>query len=206
MLWVASHTLAGQRAPGHTFDAVPAGAPPGFELAAMRQDTPGTWMVRREGANGILLHQANPAASGFGLALAPDAPLRNVQASVRLRLTGGTRAGGLVWRYTDAAHYYAAILDLVKAELTLFRVTDGNRIFLESEDDLELDPSAWHALKIVHTESRIDVSLGGIRVFEERDGRAERAPAEGKTGVIAAGASEVWFDDLRIEPQRVRRR
>ena len=172
----------------------------------MRQDTPGTWRVRRDGANGVLVHQAAEGAAGFGLALAPDAPLRDVQASVRLRLAGGARAGGLVWRYADANNYYGAILDLMRAEVVLFRVSAGNRTFLEREDDLELDPDAWHTLKIVHDESRIQVSLGGIRVFEERDRRYDRDTAPGRAGVIAAGAAEVWFDDLRIEPDRDRRR
>ena len=207
VLWAASQTIAGQRPPGHAFDdARPGVLPAGFELAAMRQDTPGQWLVRREGVNGFLVHQADGAATGFALALAPDAAVRDVQASVRLRLTGGTRAGGLVWRYTDAGHYYGAFLDLGKAEITLFRVTDGNRTFLESEDGLELDAGAWHTLKIVHDEARIDVSLGGIRVFGERDRRYDRATGPGRTGVIAAGAAEVWFDDLRIEADRERKR
>jgi hypothetical protein len=207
VLWATSQAAAGQPPRAHTFDDDrPGAAPAGFEFSVMRQEAPGTWLVQRAGANGSLLHRADPAATGFALALAPAGPLRDLQASVRLRLAGGTRAGGLVWRYTDAAHYYAAVLDLVKAEITVFRVTDGHRVFLESEDGLELDTEAWHTLKIVHDESRIGVSLGGIRVFEERDRRSDRATAPGRTGVIAAGGSEVWFDDLRIEPDRDRRR
>jgi hypothetical protein len=205
--WAALQAAAGQLSVLYDFDGDSAPSlPPGFELAAMRQDTPGRWLVRRDGANGALVHEATDKATGFALALAPAAPLRDVQASVRLRLAGGARAGGLVWRYADASNYYGAILDLAKAEVVLFRVTTGNRTFLELEDDLELDTSAWHTLKIVHDESRIQVSLGGIRVFDERDRRYERDTAPGKTGVIAAGAAGVWFDDLRIEPDRERRR
>jgi hypothetical protein len=205
--WAALQPAAGQPPVTHTFDREgPGPLPAGFELAAMRQDTPGTWLVRRDGANGVLVHQSADNASGFALALAPGVPLRDVQTSVRLRLNSGARAGGLVWRYADASNFYGAILDLAQAEVVLFRVTAGNRTFLEREDDLELDPAAWHTLKVVHDESRIQVSLGGIRVFEERDRRSEQDTAPGKTGVIAAGAAEVWFDDLRIEPDRDRRR
>jgi hypothetical protein len=206
VLWAASQAVAGQGPPGHTFDETrPGTLPSGFELAAMRQDAPGRWLVRRDGVNGLLVHQADERAPGFALALAPDPPVRDVQASVRLRLVSGTRAGGLVWRYLDAAHYYGALLDLSDARITLFRVTDGNRTFLESEDGLELDASAWHTLKIVHDEARIDVSLGGIRVFEERDRRYDRTAGPGRTGVIAAGTAEVWFDDLRVAPHQDRR-
>jgi hypothetical protein len=205
--WATLQAAAGQSSVTHTFDREnPGPLPAGFELAAMRQDTPGRWLLERDGANGVLVHKQADTASGFALALAPAAPLRDVQASVRLRLTGGSRAGGLVWRYADADNFYGATLDLARAEVVLFRVTAGNRTFLELEDDLELDPAAWHTLKVVHDESRIQVSLGGIRVFEERDRRSEQDTAPGKTGVIAAGTAEVWFDDLRIEPDRDRRR
>jgi hypothetical protein len=194
-----------QRGQTFTFDADRAGAAPsGFTLAAMRQEAPGAWLVRREGSNGLLAHLADPDAGGFALALAPGVAQPDVVASVRLRLSGGAMAGGLVWRYTDAANFYATLLDLSGRELVLFRVSGGNRVFLESKDDLELDPAAWHTLKIVHDDDDIRVSLGGIRVFEDRDRRGDRRAAAVRTGVIAAGKAEVLFDDLRVEPPRNR--
>ena len=206
LLWTVSQASAGQLPREHSFERDPVGRAPGsFEFAAMRQDAPGRWLIRRDGTNSALVHEADPAAGGYALALAPATPLRDVEVSVRLRLAAGTRAGGLVWRYRDPQHYYAAVLDLVDGGLALFRVTEGNRIFLESEDGLELDANAWHTLKIVHDESRIVVSLGGIRVFEERVRRYDRN-VSGRTGVFAAGGSEAWFDDLRIERERRRRR
>ena len=196
---------ARQRGQLLTFDADRAGVlPAGFTLAAMRQDSPGAWMVRRDGSNGMLAHLADPNASGFALALAVTATDREA-AAVRLRLSGGTLAGGLVWRYVDPENFHATVLDLARRELVLFRVTGGNRVFLESKDDLELDPRAWHTLKVTHDDEDIQVSLGGIRVFEERERRNDRrAGGLGRTGVIAAGGAEVWFDDLRVEPARNR--
>jgi hypothetical protein len=69
------------------------------------------------------------------------------------------------------------------------------------EDDLELDADAWHTVKIKQDGSEIDVSLGGIHVLRDRDRRDNR-PREGLVGVVATGHSEVWFDDLRIEPRQ----
>jgi hypothetical protein len=206
LVWFAVRAASGQPSV-RNFDADRPGAlPGGFELATLRQERPGTWLVHREEGNGWLAHRADPSASGFALALAPDPPLRDVEASVRLRLAGTARAGGLVWRYVDAGQYYAAVLDLAQQEIVLFRVTAGNRVILEVEDGLELDAAAWHTLKVVHDESRIAVSLGGIRVFEERDRGDDRHFTPGRSGVIAAGAADVWFDDLRIAPDRERRR
>lgn len=196
---------AGQNPAVRTFDDKPGPLGGGFELTAMRQATPGTWAVHRAGANGWLVHDADASASGYALALAPDPPLGDVEISVRLRLAGGTRAGGLVWRYAGPDDYHAAVLDLRRRALTLFRVTGGNRVFLESEDDLELDVDAWYVLKVVHNDGRIVVSLGGIRVLEERERRPGRNAASGRVGLIATGSSETWFDDLRVAEARDKR-
>lgn len=183
-----------------TFDEDAVGAPPaGFTLAIARQQTPGRWLVRAEGANHYLAHLADAAAAG-GFALAVlDAPHpAQMRASVRLKLADGERAGGLVWRYQDAENFYVAALDLRVQEVALYRVVRGNRIRLDEEDELELDPSAWHSLRVVQDDDAIRVSLGGIGVMRVRD----RTVAEGgRAGVWSGGGATTWFDDFRIEPE-----
>lgn len=189
-----------QRAPAATFDDDKPGVPPaGFTFAPWRQPAAGTWTIRRQGANGYLWHAADTAAHGYSIAIAPPPPRRDVEISARLRLAGGTRAGGLVWRYQNEQNYYGATLDLVQGQLHLFRVAGGNRVFLEREDDLQLDVDAWHTLRVVHDDDEVRVSLGGIRVFEESDRRGGRTAAAGRAGVLAHGDAEVWVDDLRID-------
>jgi hypothetical protein len=201
----AAATLAAQRGEVWTFDADATGAaPPGFTLAAMRQASPGAWLVRDEAGLRVLSHGAEPAATGYALAIAPGEPRADVLVSVRLRLAGGRRVGGLVWRYQDAHNYYAAVLDLGDGSLSMYRVAGGNRVALERRSHLELDANAWHTLKVVHDDEAVFVSLGGIRVIEERDRRFDRL-GPGLSGVVAGGDADVWFDDLRIEPDRDRR-
>jgi len=181
-----------------TFDADRAGAPPpGFTLDAMRQASAGTWLVRRDAANGLVVHEANPAHAGFALAIADAAPFRDGSVSVRLRLEGGARAGGVVWRYQNANNFHAAVLDLDDRSLALYRIVRGNRVRIEDEEDLELDPAAWHTLKVVHDQAYVRVSLGGIRVFDERD----RTFGPGRVGLLATGRSLVWFDDFQARPE-----
>jgi hypothetical protein len=171
----------------------------------MRQDGPGTWTARRDGTNGFLVHSPGPTQGGYAVALAPGEPQSDVIVSARLRLAGGARAGGVVWRHQDDNNFYAAVLDLTQGTLFMYLIRNGNRVTVESEDDLELDPAAWHTLRVVHERASVYVSLGGIRVFEERGGRLERTFGPGRAGLLAAGDSEVWFDDLRVEPGRPRR-
>jgi hypothetical protein len=186
------------------FDQDKAGSPPaGFAFAAMRQPSPGSWMVRRLGASGHLEHEATDGATGYALAIHSATSLRDVALSVRLRLVSGRRTGGLVWHYVDDQHYYASVLDLSRGELAMYRVVGGNRTRLEFEDDLELDLDAWHTMKVVHTGNSTRVSLGGIRVFEDDHHGPERSPG-GRVGFIATGDAGVWYDDLRIEHPRNR--
>jgi hypothetical protein len=200
--------LVAQGATVWTFNEGPADVlPDGFTLSATRQDTPGTWLVRRLGeGDGALVHAGGSSQPGYAVALAPRDPLEDVIVSVRLRLSGGGRAGGVVWRYQDPANFYAAVLDLTRGTLFLYLFRNGNRITVEAEDDLELDPNAWHTLRVVHERSSVYVALGGIRVFEERGGRLDRTLSIGRAGVLAAGDADVSFDDLRIEPGRPPRR
>jgi len=188
-----------------TFDEDAIGAPPsGFAFAGARQQSPGRWLVRAEGPNHYLIHAADPAATG-GFALAVlDAPHpAQMRASVRLKLTDGDRVGGLVWRYQDADNFYVASLDLRVQEVALYRVVRGNRIRLDEEDELELDESAWHSLRVVQDDDDIRVSLGGIGVMRARD---RTFTDGGRAGIWSGGGATAWFDDFRVEPDEDRRR
>ncbi len=191
-----------------TFDDDRADHPPaGFTLAAMRQSDAGRWLVQRTGHDGYLVHRADPSAPGFALAVSNRTAPDDLSLSARLKFIGTSRVGGLIWRYRDDQNYYALLLDLNRGVLSIYRITAGNRIQLDTHDDLELDPEAWHALKVVHVGNDIRVMLGGVRVFDEYDRRSDRRPdGPGRVGVVATGASEICFDDVSVdEPKRSHR-
>jgi hypothetical protein len=179
-------------------------APPGFAFAVARQQAAGQWLVRAEGGNHYLTHPADQAAvGGFSLAILETPHPEQLRASVRLKLTEGEQVGGLVWRYQDAENFYLVALDLRLQELALYRVVRGNRVRLEEEDDLELDASAWHTVRVVHDDNDIRISLGGIGVMRARD---RSFAAGGRAGVWSGGGATASFDDLRVEPEVDRRR
>jgi Domain of Unknown Function (DUF1080) len=187
-----------------TFDDDKTGAPPaGFALAAGREASADQWGVRREGKGGVLAHTGlQSPRDSFALAVFSGAQYGDAEISVRLKATGGGRSAGLVFKYQDPMNHYAVQLDLANQDLAMYRVVSGNRIRLEREDDLELDPEAWHALKVVQDGDEIRVYLGGIRVFTDRD----RTPhAALSVGLWSAGDTTVLFDDFRIEPDHNRR-
>ena len=199
-IMAASVSVAASQAPAlFTFDQVAAGAlPAGFTTASFRQPAPGPWAVNRAGGGAALNHAGVPDGTGWSLALAPDPAPAAFRVTARMRLSGGSRAGGLVWHYQDARNFMAAVLDIGDGDLELFRVSDGNRIRLEDRDGLELDSQAWHTLRVVVGEGRTTVSIGGIRVLD----RDERRPAArtARVGLLAHGRADAAFDDLRVEP------
>jgi len=204
-LLMAVAALLAAQATVHHFDEDAIGQPPpGFTLSAGRNASPGRWTVERDGTSRILVHAGTPAeAGGFSVAIFDGERLDNAEISVRIKATGGSRTGGIVWRYQDALNYYAVQLNLAGQELSVYRVVRGNRIRLEREDDLELDPDAWHSLRVVQDGDSMRVYLGGIRVFGDRD-RSAREP--GSAGLWASGDAMVSFDDFRAGLRADRRR
>ena len=183
-----------------TFDDDKVGAPPtGFTFAAGREAAADRWIVKREGTARVLTHDGKPSPpDSFAVAVFSATQYQDVQVSVRLKAIGGGRVAGVVWKYQDPLNHYSAQLDLVKQELVVYRVVNGNRIRLDRDDDLELDPDAWHSLNIFQERGEIRVYLGGIRVFRERD----RLPkVNASVGMWAGGDSTVMFDDFRIEDE-----
>jgi hypothetical protein len=182
-----------------TFEEDAVGAPPpGFAFAIARQQAPARWLVRSDATNRYVIHLADASATGgFSLAVLEQPHPAQMRASVRLKLVDGERVGGIVWRYQDPENFYLAALDLLLQEVALYRVSRGNRIRLDDEDELELDAEAWHSLRVVQDDDDVRVSLGGIGVMRARD----RTSGEvGRAGIWAGGGATAWFDDLRIEP------
>jgi hypothetical protein len=207
MLWqlIAALLLLAAQTPSRTFEGEPAGQPPaGFSFAAGRNASAGRWTIQRDGGNQAVLHSGVAAeADGFSVAVYQQAKFESADISVKVKASGGSRACGLVWRYQDALNHYVVQLNLSRQELAMYRVVRGNRIRIEREDDLELDPGAWHTLRIVQDDESIRVYLGGIRVFGDRD-RAVSGP--GSVGLWASGDADVSFDDFRAEARPERRR
>jgi hypothetical protein len=191
--------LAAQTAPVvRTFDDDRVDAPPpGFGFAEKREAARSRWIVQREADGHVLAHLQEPAPSGgFALAVLDDPHGVRVRASVRVKLVSGRRTAGLVWGYHDRDNYHVAWLNLSEQRVGIYRFTSGNRVRLRSEDELELDPGAWHTLKVVYERDSLKTYLGGIKVFDLRSRGTGEA---GRVGVWSADDTVAYFDDLRVE-------
>ena len=180
-----------------TFDAESPGRPPsGFSFRVTREASPAKWLVQRDGANGFLAHVGEPSAKArFSLAIVDDTAAGADWVSARARMAGGQGSLGVLWKVQDADNYYLAKLDLSRQDIGLYRVVRGNRVRIEGEDDLELDPNAWHTLKVVQDGESMSVYIGGIRVLRARDRTFEKS---GAAGVWCTGDAVAHFDDVKI--------
>ena len=195
---IAAAAWAAARADkARTFEEDAVGRPPaGFSFHVMRSAAAARWFVQREVTNSFLSHAPDAGAKeGFALAVLDGESRSQISLSARIRLAAGRRSGGIVWRVQDGENYYLARLDLDRQDLGLYRVVNGNRTRVEGEDDLDLDPAAWHTLKVVQQAESMRVYLGGISVLRARD-RALGKP--GSVGLWCAGDADAHFDDVRL--------
>jgi len=202
VMWVGTLVMAALVV--QTFEDEPLNQPPArFSFASVGEAT-GRWLVRGDRSGRHLdFVPAGQGQAGQALALMPDQVQRRFRAGVRMRLGEGSKVAGMVWRYQDPANYYQATLDLARQEVALYRVVRGTRVKLEDEDDLELDPAAWHAMTIRQDGERIRVYLGGIGVLRARTREGDMG---GQVGVWAAAGASVSFDDLRVDDEPARDR
>jgi hypothetical protein len=193
---VVSGAVIDQRA-AWGFDDLPAGRPPpGFLFPSSPKEQPGQWAVLHDGVNAVL-GQLRRGPPGAQLAVVEGSAFGNLVLSVRVRLVGGARSAGVVWRYRDPENYYLASLDLGAQRARIYRIVSGNRTRLDERDDLELDVDAWHLLKVEHRGERMRVLIDGIPVANDRDRMFEDP---GAIGLWTSGDSVAWFDDLLVEP------
>jgi hypothetical protein len=196
LLVLAGGAASTQRLAWTFEDAAVGRAPQGFVFADAGASQPGgAWQVLRDGANAVLGNAAH--GRGVTLAIASGTSLGSLTLSTRLRFSEGPGVAGIAWRYRDPENYYSVALDLRGQNVRMYRVVMGNRTRLEDEDDLELDPTAWHTIKVEDTGGRMRVWIDGVPVADGRD-RARSEP--GGVGVWTSGEATVWFDDLQAEP------
>lgn len=184
-----------------TFDGDRVGAQPnGLLFTRMKGAAVGRWLVQRSGQDTFLAQAGEGTSDGVVLALVDGQghEYEDVRVTTKMRLAGGARSAGVVWRYQDEENFYLASLDLAAQRIDVYRIAQGNRVRIKSEDDLALDPNAWHTLTVVHEENEIRLYIGGIHVFEFWDRALRRA---GRAGVWSTANTVAHFDTMTVQPE-----
>jgi hypothetical protein len=142
------------------------GVPPldDFDFGVTGGGQPGQWTVVRDvtAIDGVAIEQSNtdPTENRFPLAIYKPLSLKNLAASIHLKLIKGTmQTAGIAFRFVNADNYYVVSASALERRVDLFRVLS---------DAL----NHWHKLAVVSSQGGDD---------DDTDcGRIRRRPGQGR--------------------------
>jgi len=108
----------------------------------------------------------------------------------------GDQAGGVVWRFKDANHYYVARANALEGNVSLYYTVNGRRNTL-SYVDAPVAKNQWHVLRVEFAGTKIHVIFDGKPYIEIED---ERITGPGAVGVWTKADSVTAFDDFAYGP------
>ena len=177
--------------------------PPGVKLAETAgMGSPAIWTIVEDASA-----PSPPMAFGttesknyghtFNVALFAKTGFTDVDLSVEVRSVSGEedRGGGPVWRAVDADNYYICRWNPLENNFRVYFVKQGRRKQIASLD-VEVDPAAWHVIRIVMKGKKIEAWLDGGHHLEVEDDTFEGA---GMVGLWTKADACALFDDIAVE-------
>jgi hypothetical protein len=165
----------------------------------------GSWTPLEESpwrVNGVA-QMGSSSASVCNLCVSDYPSVKDVKLHVTLMPTSGnvSRSGGVLWRYQDAANYYATRVDFLEGNFCLYKVVAGKLIPLASREVHRTPPlvtpvqDPWHKLTARHYGNRIECWLDGTIYLEATD---ETISVAGKVGLWTKADANTQFELLKL--------
>ncbi len=162
----------------------------------------GTWIIRQEiqprrSKVLILTHIEKNSGNTFNLFYNDSFSFLNGKISVKFKAIKGKadQGGGLIWRVQDKNNYYIARFNPLEDNFRLYYVSNGRRTTLASTH-VQLDPKAWHSMKIIQNGNHFQAFLNGKKYLQGQD---NHFPNAGGVGVWTKADAQTAFDDLIIK-------
>jgi hypothetical protein len=145
----------------------------------------------------VLAQTAEGPNALFNLCVADDTKYQDVEAGVAFKAMRGQKdqGGGIVWRYQDANNYYIARMNPLEDNYRVYKVVDGKRMQLATQEGAKIPAGEWHTLKIKMTGEQIECYLDGKKMLEARDATFKNA---GKVGIWTKADAQTYFDDFKV--------
>jgi hypothetical protein len=203
LLLVTVPTPAGDKAQHVTFSKDSAGkVPTGWKVDKTGKGDGSAWSVVADDSapskTGFALMQTAESPSAlFNLCILDDSQFLDGEVMVDFKAVKGDhdQGGGILWRYQDANNYYVARMNPLESNLRLYKVVDGKRIQLGTDDKVKAETGTWHTLKIKHVGKRIEVFFDGNKLLDTTDDTLSKA---GKVGLWTKADAQTRFDRFRI--------
>jgi hypothetical protein len=134
----------------------------------------------------------------FNIAVLKDTYYKDLEIEARIKaLTGDEdQDGGLVWRYVDSKNYYIIRANPLENNIRLYKVVNGHRNQMESED-FKMSEGEWYTIKVINKDNRLDCFYNGEKVFSSSDATFTNP---GLIGFWSKADAVTLFDDLKIKP------
>jgi len=159
----------------------------------------GKWeIVTPPKLNQPLLSQSVKYAD-FPKALMKDRDYFDFDTSVRIYVSSenqDTQAGGLVLRYRNLYSFYMLFLNTKDKRITLTKASLGGMKVVKRVNH-EFAPDRWYELKAICYLDSIRAFVDGEQLLDARD----ETSTGGKIGLVTAGTSRVYFDNLQVSAQ-----
>jgi len=171
-----------------------------FDFGITGGEQPGQWTVVRDvtAIHGVALERSNtdPTENRFSLAIYKPLSLKNLAASIHLKLIKGTmQTAGIAFRFVNADNYYVVSASALEERIDLFRVLDGRMKRIGgTEADVALNH--WHKLGLVAQGDQFTVSLDNAWLFTVWD---RTFLTDGRIGLWTEEDNVTRFDQLEIK-------
>jgi hypothetical protein len=194
---------AEQRTHTYTFGKGDIGkVPAGWKAERTGEGQGSVWQVVTDqtapSKSGLVLAQlAESPNAVFNLCVVDDTKLRDVEISVAFKAMEGKKdqGGGVVWRYQDANNYYIARMNPLEDNYRVYKVVDGKRVQLETEEGVKVPVKEWHTLKVRMVGNRIECFLDGKKVLDAKD---DTFKGPGKVGLWTKADARTYFDEFKV--------
>ena len=178
------------------------GVPPldDFDFEVTGGGQPGQWSVVRDvtAIHGVAIEQSNtdPRENRFSLAIYKPFSLKNLAASIHLKLVRGTmQAAGIAFRFMNADNYYVVSASALEERIDLFRVLGGRMERIGgTEADVALNHG--HKLGVVAEADQFKVSLRNAWLFTVWD---RTFLTDGRVGLWTEEDNVTRFDQFEIK-------
>jgi len=137
----------------------------------------------------------------FPKALIKDKDYYDFDASVRLYLSSenqDTQSAGLILRYRNLYSFYMLFINSKDKRITLTKASLGGLKVVKRVEHA-FDPDHWYDLKAVCYLDKIKGYVDGELLLDALD----ETSTGGKVGLVTAGTSRAYFDDLRINSETI---
>lgn len=203
VLLAAGLPAAAQKPAIHTFTKQDAGKPPkGWTAAKTGQGDGSVWQVVPDATapsktGHVLAQTAEGPSRLFNLCVMDQGRHRDLEATVAFKSVKGKidQGGGIAWRYQNADNYYICRYNPLEENIRVYKVVNGRRSQLATQEGLMFPANVWHRLSIKHVGDMIECSLEDKLLLKAKDNSLGEA---GKVALWTKADAQTYFDSLAV--------